>query len=382
MVSLAFIGVVPILFGLAQTMKLDEKLYEWLQNKLAKYGKSADEIDVKATAKMAKDIRHLGHFFETTKITISFGQVVALLPAVLGVPDFHMISFKLPGFGLDLRGTLECFISEVEKTAEDDTGQITPSQVYFDAWLLHVIGLPMLMFIPVALFMLYQALHHQCASRDARASGGREEEIGTKLRAHAFFCIFLLYPSQAEAIFRVFECRSLGCHDVTHAGVCPETPEHCDSCDVSAGECDDCPERWLEDDMRVSCNGSVYHKYKRLAQVFAVVIALGFPVLVWTTLYRAHKRERQEEFLAEYDDENEEASADSRDGSASPTSSVRGSVISRDEQMVKNAYTGHYRQQYYFWEVCSLPCFAILPSVPFVNCLLTYQAVWVCSRLT
>ncbi len=322
---------------------MDEKFYDWLQRKLAKkFGKSTDDIDVKASAKLAKDIRELGHLMETTKIAVSFGQVAALLPSVLGVPDFHMVDFHLPGFGLDLRGTLECFISEVEMESD-----LNPSQIYFDAWLLHVVGLPMLMFIPVALFLIFRILRSKCTSGDGPAAGGKEEEIGANLRAHAFFCIYLLYPSQVEAIFRAFECRSLGCHDKLHTGHCPETPEHCESCDFNAGECDDCPERWLEDDMRVSCNGILYQKYQRLAQLFVVVIALGYPLFVWMTLYRANRRERQHEFLSEYEDESEEDNADSRDRSASP----RASVISRDAEMVKNAYTHHFHPQYYFWEV-------------------------------
>ena len=227
--SLAFVAIVPVLFGLAQTMHLDEKLYEWLQAKLnAKLGKSAEKLDVKETAKVAKDIRNLSHFFETTKITISFGQVASLLPGVLGLEDFNFkgFDFKLPGFGLDLRGTLECFIFRIEENAEARSGETTPAQIYFDAWLLHVIGLPLLMFLPVAVFMLYSAMRHRCrratAGQDgdgqAAATGGADEEISAKLRAHIFFCIYLLYPSQTEAIFRLFECRKLGCEDHTNTG--------------------------------------------------------------------------------------------------------------------------------------------------------------------
>lgn len=341
LMSLAFVGVVPVLFGLARTLKVDLIFYEWLQQKLAKrFGKSTDDIDVTASARLAKDIRDLGHLMETTKIAVSFGQVATLLPVVLGVPD-QIFNFHLPGFGLDLHATLQCFLSELEEKAEQ-----IPSRIYFEAWLLHVIGLPMLMFVPVALFLMYQLLRRRCTSRDGPVEGGTEDEIGANLKAHAFFCIYLLYPSQVEAIFRLFECRSLGCHDGLHSRVCAAAPEHCATCDFHAGECDDCPERWLENDVRVSCNGALYQYYKRLAQAFVFLIALGFPLFVYITLYRANKHERQHDFLSEYDDDSEEGSPGSRDGSSGPLMRV----ISRDQQMVKNAYTHHFKPEYYFWE--------------------------------
>ena len=344
-VSLVFVAVVPVLFGLAQTMHVDEKLYTWLQAKLtAKLGRSAEKYDVKETAHAMRDIRHLSHFFETTKITISFGQVAALLPGVLGIPEFdlHLPGFHLPGFGLDIRGTLECFIYQLETNAADEGGMNKPAQIYFDAWLLHVIGLPMLMFTPVALFMSYMALRRRCTARAAPEAGGTEEEIGVKLRAHGFFCIFLLYPSQTEAIFKLFECRSLGYDDPESVGY-DERREHCNTCDFSAGECNDCPEKWLGDDMRVSCNGHLYQSYYRLAQVLIVVVALGFPLLVWMTLYRAQTKEneaRERAWEAEYDEDTDDL--------ASIRSSMR--TITRDEQMMKFAYTGHYHTQFYYWE--------------------------------
>ena len=43
--------------------------------------------------------------------------------------------------------------------------------------------------------------------------------------------------------------------------------------------------------MRVSCNGIQYHNYKLLAKVLVFLVAFGFPLLVWLTLYHAHKRD-------------------------------------------------------------------------------------------
>ena len=68
-VSLAFVGIVPVLVGLAQTMKVDEKVYEYLQECCEKKcGKSAEQIDVKENAHLVKDIRHLTHFWEVRTV--------------------------------------------------------------------------------------------------------------------------------------------------------------------------------------------------------------------------------------------------------------------------------------------------------------------------
>jgi cbb3-type cytochrome oxidase subunit 3 len=97
--------------------------------------------------------------------------------------------------------------------------------------------------------------------------------------------------------------------------------------------------------MRVSCNGHQYHFYYRLAQALVVVVALGFPVLVWYTLYRAHTKEkeaRERAWEAEYDEDTDDL--------ASIRASTMNTSITRDEQMMKFAYTGHYHKQFYYWE--------------------------------
>ena len=351
-------AIVPLFFALAITTHFDEKIFNCLSEAYKK--RVGRDIDVSEKAHVLKDIRHLSHFFETTKITISFGQVAALLPTVLGLPE---LNFHLPHLGihLDIKGPLECLVER--------DGGVKDSRIFYYSWVLHVIGLPALMFVPVALFMTYTAIRQRV--KGAAAEGSTEQLLGQRLKAHGFFVIFLIYPYVTEAIFGLFDCRSLadtrasivnGSEIAERCKACDYEPRSPNTCDTAAPGNKPCPERWLVEDTRVACNGQLYYWYWRLAVVLVVLVAIGFPLFVWFSLWQQARQQRRAQEEADaggnlfelYAEEGEEGDGEGvgagDDGEGKRTSRSRSPSTQLHEQWISNAYTAHFTEQCYYWE--------------------------------
>lgn len=186
--------------------------------------------------------------FQSTRILISYAQVVTQLGTVLHV--------QLPPLFVKWLHNLQLLTVDISAFL---SSCMMPCLSAYQQWNVYVLVVPAVMGVIVALLFIVERYRHVA-------------DVSDRFKTRAYFVLFLIYPTVCRRSFSLFNCRSLG----EHLSV-------------------------LIDDYNIACYGEQHSRYQLGAGVVILVFIVGVPIFLFLLLSRTlgsqHKLTPEDQYI-------------------------------------------------------------------------------------